>query len=87
MYKIKKLTAKRTKRTDQIILLAAEYTGNPHASPRVYNRIFAGALRRMAVEISKITDAWVDPEVVVWMHEPGKITAEVTLSPPVKKKS
>jgi hypothetical protein len=86
MYKIKKLTMKRTKRTDQIILLTAKYEGNPHADPRAYNRIFADVLRRMADGISEVTDAWVDPEVVVWMHEPCKITAEVSLSPPVKRK-
>jgi hypothetical protein len=86
MCKIKKLTVKRTKRTDHIILLTAKYEGNLHADPRAYNRTFADALRRMADEISKVTDAWVDPEVVVWMHEPGKITAYVPLSSPVKRK-
>jgi hypothetical protein len=85
MCKIKKLTVRRTKRTDAIISLRATYDGDPHSDPRAYNELFADILRRMADEISKVTDAWVDPEVIVWMHQLGEITAEVPLSPPVKR--
>ena len=81
MHKIKKVTVRRTKRTDSVILLRANYEGDLHANPRDYNRAFANVLRSMADAIAKIRDAWVDPEVVVWMHRPGEITAEVPLSP------
>ena len=86
MVKIKKLTVRRTKRTDAIILLRATYDGDPRANPRDYNRAFARVLRHMADAVAKITDAWVDPQVVVWMHKPGEITAEVPLSPPIRRK-
>jgi hypothetical protein len=86
MCKIRKLTVRRTKRTDAIILLRATYEGDPHSDPKAYNRIYADILRHMADAILKVTDAWVDPEVVVWMHKPGEITAAVPLSPPEKQK-
>lgn len=35
----------------------------------------------MADAIEDVKDAWVDPEVLVWMHVDGEITAEVLLSP------
>jgi hypothetical protein len=78
---VKETTAKRTKRTDAIIWLRQKYVGNVRANPATYNRAFADALRQMADAITKIKNAWVDPEVVVWMHVEGEITAEVTLSP------
>jgi hypothetical protein len=80
-FSIKKTTVRRTKRTDPVILLRQRYEGNVHATPRVYNRAFAGVLRQMADAVEGVKDAWVDPEVVVWMHRNGEITAEVPLSP------
>jgi hypothetical protein len=80
-YGRKKTTVKRTKRTDALIWLRQEYVGNVHANPVTYNRAFADVLRQMADAITNVRDAWVDPEVVVWMHVDGEITAEVTLSP------
>ena len=32
--------------------------------------------------VEGVEDAWVDPEVIVWMHNKGEITAQVMLSPP-----
>ena len=81
MIKIKKTTTRRTKRTDAIIHLRQKYEGDVWSSPKVYNRAFASVLREMADAIAKVDDAWVDPEVIVWMHKPGEITAEVPLSP------
>jgi hypothetical protein len=81
MIKIKKTTTSRKKRVDPIILLRQKYEGNVWSSPKVYNRAFANVLREMADAIAKVDDAWVDPEVIVWMHQPGEITAEVPLSP------
>jgi hypothetical protein len=81
MMKVKKTTVRRTKRTDSIILLREKYEGDVRADPATYNRAFAEVLRRMADAIAEVSDAWVDPEVVVWMHGEGEITAEVMLSP------
>jgi len=80
-----KATLRRTTRTDQIILLEQSYTGKLN-TPKDYNCAFANALRGLADKIEKVKNAWVDPEVVVWMHRPGRITAEITLSPPIKHK-
>lgn len=80
-YVVKKTAVKRTKRSDLIILLRQRYAGNLHASLVIYNRAFADVLRQMADAIANVQDAWVDPQVVVWMHVAGEITAEVTLSP------
>lgn len=80
-YWVKKTTVQRTKRTDAIIRLRQKYVGNVHANPVTYNRAFADALRQMADAIADVKNAWADPEVVVWMHVDGEITAEVTLSP------
>jgi hypothetical protein len=81
MVKVKKTTVRRTKRTDPIIWLRQKYEGDVHANPEAYNRAFAGVLRQMADAIAEVKNAWVDPEVVVWMHQRGEITAEVMLSP------
>ena len=81
MIRVKKISVRRTKRTDQIILLRQTYDGDVTANPMAYNRAFADVLRRVADAISEVRNAWVDPEVVVWMHEEGEIAAEVTLSP------
>jgi hypothetical protein len=81
MVKTKKLTIRRTKRTDVIIHLRQQYEGDVHANPQAYNRAFANVLRAMADAIAKVKDSWVDPEVIVWMHRKGEITAEVPLSP------
>jgi len=78
---VKETTAKRTKRTDSIIWLRQKYVGNVHANPATFNRAFADILRQMAGAIANVKNAWVDPEVVVWTHVEGEITAEVTLSP------
>ena len=82
MAKFKKPVIRRTKRTDAIILLRQKYNGNVYANPQIYNKAFANVLRAMADAIEKVTDAWVNPEVVVWMHRQGEILAEVPLSPP-----
>jgi broad specificity phosphatase PhoE len=68
-------------RTDATIQLRQRYVGDIHANPATYNRAFADVLRRMADAIAEVKNAWVDPEVVVWTHVNGEITAEVTLSP------
>ena len=81
MIKIKKTTTRRAKRVDAIIHLRQKYDGDVGSSPKVYNRAFANVLREMANAVEKVHDAWVDPEVNVWMHQPGEITAEVPLSP------
>jgi hypothetical protein len=82
-YRVKTTTVRRTKRTDAIILLRQKYVGSIDKNPATYNRAFADVLRHMADAIEKVTDAWVDPEVVVWAHRNGEITAEVPLSPKV----
>jgi hypothetical protein len=79
--KVKKTTVRRTHRTDAVLLLRQKYDGDVGATPLTYNRAFANVLGKMAEAIENVTDAWVDPEVVVWMHEDGVITAEVSLSP------
>jgi hypothetical protein len=79
--KFKSAKAKRVIRKDDTIQLSINYSGNIHADPRKYNKAFALTLRAMADAIENITDAYVDPEVVVWMHWEDKITAEVILSP------
>lgn len=82
--KVKKTTVRRTKRTDQIIHLRQTYEGNLHRKPAIYNAAFANVLRQMADRIEKIDDAWVCPEVVIWLHQQGLITSEVMLSPIAK---
>ena len=71
----RKTTIERTTRTDQIVTLRTTYRGTLD-TPTKYNKAFAEVLRTMADAIEAVDDAWVDPEVVVWMHEPGVITAE-----------
>ncbi len=83
MTKMKTPVVKRTSRRDEILHLRQQYSGTLD-TPIQYNRAFADVLRHMAAAIEKIDNAWVDPEVVVWMHEEGMITAEVPLSPPVR---
>jgi hypothetical protein len=85
MIKVKKTKIKRTTRTDAVIWLRQEYVGDVD-NPASYNRAFADVLHKMADAIADVKNAWVDPEVVVWLHEPGKISAEVTLSPPITSK-
>jgi hypothetical protein len=86
MINVKKISVRRTRRIDAIISLRQEYKGDVHTNPETYNRAFADILRRMADAIADVKNAWVDPEVVVWLHEPGKISAEVGLSPPVARR-
>ena len=82
MVTFKKSTVRRSTRTDAIIRLQQKYEGDVGADPGTYNRAFANVLRQMADAIEKmLRTAWVDPEVVVWMHQPGVIKAEVPLSP------
>ena len=85
MFSMTKTNVRRTKRTDQIILLNSSYTGNLD-SPKDYNTAFANALQSLADKIKTVSDAWVDPEIVVWMQFPGRIIAEARFSPLVKKK-
>jgi hypothetical protein len=81
MIKTQKTSVRRSKRTDLTLHLRQRYEGDVHADPRTYNRAYAEALRKMADAIEKVDDAWADPQVVLWIHVPGEITAEVTLSP------
>lgn len=81
--KMNKPVVKRTSRRDAILHLRQSYSGTLD-TPVAYNRAFAAVLRHMATELEKIDNAWVDPQVVVWMHEEGEITAEVPLSPPAR---
>jgi hypothetical protein len=80
-YRVKKTRVQRTTRTDAVIHLRKEYAGNVGATPATYNRAFADVLRQLADAIAEVKNAWVDPEVAVWMHVEGEITAEVGLSP------
>lgn len=79
MAKMKKLVVVRTTRSDQILLLTQKYSGKLN-TPKKYNKAFANVIREMADAIEKLDDSWVDPELVVWMHQEGVITAEVPLS-------
>jgi len=81
MFKVKKTTVRRTKRTDAIIHLRQKYEGDARANPATYNRAFADVLHLMANAIAEVKNAWVDPEVVVWMYKNGEIEAEAMLSP------
>jgi hypothetical protein len=81
MFVVKGTTVRRTKRTDHIILLKQRYTGSLDTR-KMYNAAFANVLRILADRIEAVENAWVDPEVVVWMHMPGRISAEVRLSAP-----
>lgn len=83
MIRVKKTVTKRTKRTDAIIQLRQTYDGDVDANPATYNKAFADVLRQMADAIEKVKNAWVDPEVIVWMHKKGEISAEVMLSDPI----
>ena len=76
-----KISVRRTKRTDDTILRRLKYAGNVQADPATYNRAFAEVLRQLADAISAVKNAWVDPEVVVWTHVDGEISAEATFSP------
>jgi hypothetical protein len=76
---------RRTTRTDHIILLKQNYTGRLK-TPKAYNGVFANAIRCLADKIEAVDDAWVDPEIVVWLHVPGQVSAEASLSPPLRKK-
>jgi hypothetical protein len=80
MIRVKKTSVRRKTRSDQIILLRQEYVGDIWKSPAVYNKAYADVLRQMADAIQKVKNAWVDPELIVWLHQPGKIGAEVMLS-------
>ena len=60
---------------------ARNIEGTIDANPQTYNRAFADILRKMADAIADVKNARVDPEVLVWTHRPGEVTAEVTLSP------
>jgi len=80
VYGVRKVKVKRTKRTDAILLLKQEYEGSLD-SPRKYNAAFAEVLHLMADKNATIGDAYVDPEIVIWMHESGKIQAQAVLSP------
>ena len=81
MFKVTKTTVRKTRRTDRIIFLRQAYEGDIHGDRKAYNRAAADVLRRLADAIEKVDDGWVDPEIVMWMHVPGEITAEATLSP------
>jgi hypothetical protein len=81
VFKVKKTSVRRTKRTDAIIYVRQTYAGDAHEGPQVYNRAVAGALRQIADALEKTKNAWADPQVTVWMHRPGEITAEITLAP------
>ncbi len=81
---VKRTTVRRTTRKDHILLVEKQYTGDLHASPATFNSLFAEILQELASELTQITNQWADPEVVVWTHVPGKITAELPLSAPVK---
>jgi len=81
MIKVKKTNVRRTKRTDPIIHVRQKYEGNVHANPLTYNRAFAGILRQMADAIENVKDAWACPEVVIWAHLPGELSAQLMLSP------
>jgi hypothetical protein len=70
----------RIDRTDETLELRQKYTGTLK-TPQEYNAAFANVLRAMADKIDTVKDAFVDPEVTVWMHKKGIIAAEVTLSP------
>ena len=80
MVKVKKTTIQRMKRTDDMLWLNQHYTGELD-SPRAYNAAYANVLRKLADKIEKVKNAYVDPEVVVWMQFQGRIEAQVTLSP------
>lgn len=82
MIKVKKTTVRRTKRTNNIIFLEQRYEGKVHDTPKTYNSVYANVLRKLADKIESVENAWVDPEVVIWLHEPGRITAQVMLSDP-----
>ena len=77
----RKPRVERTERTDPILHLTQRYSGSIHESTKAYNRAAANVLRALADELEKVEDAWVCPEVVIWLHEHGIITAEVPLSP------
>jgi hypothetical protein len=84
MRRIKPGIVRRTTRTDQILFLRKKISEDYKATPQSYNKAFADVLRQMADAIEKVKNAWVCPEVVVWMHRKDEITAEVPLSPPLK---
>ena len=64
-----------------MLRLVQTYAGDVAKDPATYNRAFADVLRALADRLESVDDAWADPEVVVWMHREGEITAELPLSP------
>lgn len=78
--KFEKAVIRRVVRKDKTIHLSLKYSGHIHSDPKKYNKAFATVLREMAKAIEKTHHVFADPEVVVWCHVPGKLTAEVTLS-------
>lgn len=80
MAKTKRATVERISRTDAILHLRQLYTGTLD-SPAKHNKAFARVLRDMADAVEKVKDAWADPELLVWMHIEGEVTAELGLSP------
>lgn len=82
----KKPVIRRKTRTDHILHLKQKYDGDLHDNPEAFNRAFANVMRAMADALDKIDNAWADPELVVWTHEPGLITAELPLSAPIKRR-
>jgi hypothetical protein len=80
LFRVIKSSVKRTKRTDDTLQLTQSFTGDLD-SPIAHNSAMANALRAMADKIATVKNAYVDPEVVVWLHVKGRIQAEATLSP------
>ena len=81
MIKVKKTTLRRCKRTDDTLRLVQQCTGEL-STPAEWNAAYAEVLRLMADKIETIRNAYVDPELVIWMQaRKNQIEAEVTLSP------
>jgi hypothetical protein len=80
VFRVTKSSVRRVKRTDDTLHLVQKYSGNL-GTPATYNQAMASALHAMADKIATVKNAYVDPEVVVWMHVDGRIQAEATLSP------
>jgi hypothetical protein len=78
--KIGKAKVRREKRTDDTLHLRQPISGTLD-TPREYNAAFANVLRALADKIETVGNAWVDPEVVVWMCFRDRIEAEATFAP------
>jgi hypothetical protein len=79
MIKVSKTGIRRCKWTDDTRQLVQSYTGKLDTPPS-YNAACANALRAMADKIETVRTAYVDPEFGIWLHQPGRIQAQVTLS-------